>query len=133
MRRYCVAIALAMGGFGWASQTADQPSLRFAVVEPQGRCTAGGGARTIATDVREKDLEAAASKDGFAVRFTQKKNAKTHVVGSGAAFAQFASASIDEEWVNVDGTRLWRTTRPTQAITAVRDGDRVAVALASNG
>lgn len=72
MRQYFVAAILAVGGFGCASESQGQPSLRFAVVEPQGRCTAGGGAHTIATDVREKDLEAAASKDGFAVRFTDR-------------------------------------------------------------
>jgi hypothetical protein len=135
MRRFFIgAVALvAMAGIGCASESQERSSLRFAVVEPQGRCTTGGDARTIATDVREKDLEAAASKDGFAVRFTQKKNAKTHLVGSGAAFAQVATASIDEEWVTVDGTRLWRTLRPTQSIKAVKEGDRTAVALVSNG
>ena len=125
---------VAMAGIGCASaESQERSSLRFAVVEPHGRCMSGGEPHTIATDVRERDLEAAASDEGFAVRFTQKKNAKTHVVGAGAALAATASATIDEEWVNVDGRRLWRSLQPVQWIGAVRDGERLAVAMVSNG
>lgn len=118
---------------GCASQATEQSSLRFAVVEPAGRCSNGGSARTIATDVRERDLEAAGSEDGFAVRFTQKKSAKTHIVGAGAALVAPVSVTIDEEWVNVDGTRLWRTLQPVQWIRAVREGENIAVVMISNG
>jgi hypothetical protein len=135
MRIFIGVVALAaMAGIGCASaESQERASLRFAVVEPQGRCTTGGDARTIATDVRDKDLEAAASKEGFAVRFTQKKNAKTHTVGAGAAFAHDATATIDEEWVNVEGTRLWRTFHPVQWVHAVQEGDRTTVVLVSEG
>jgi hypothetical protein len=111
----------------------EHPSVRFAVVEPAGRCTNGGSAHTIATDVRERDLEAAGGDDGFAVRFTQKKSAKTHTVGSGAVLASPVTATIDEEWVTVDGMRLWRALQPVQWIHAVRDGERIAVVMVSNG
>lgn len=125
---------VAMAGIGCASaESQERSSLRFAVVEPHGRCMSGGVPRTIASDVRERDLEAAASNEGFAVRFTQKKNAKIHVVGAGAALGATVSASIDEEWVTVDGTRLWRSLQPVQWIRAVRDGEHVAVAMVSNG
>jgi hypothetical protein len=123
---------VAMAGIGCASAESPQrSSLRFAVAEPHGRCMSEGSPRTIASDVREPDLEATASNDGFAVRFTQK--AKTHVIGAVTFPAVTASATMDEEWVNVDGARLWRVTRPVQWIRAVRAGEHIAVAMVSDG